>query len=319
MRRQDNELKKPSHKFFDSLTRYVREAWGDFVRQPVVWLLNTLLNAGVLALFSGLSAIGLAFVYAEDWSFGSTVNWVRHNKRDFVLFVTLSFLGLAALRSTWIRVASRWSEIQRFRRASRSMGLIDSFDPNAEGAGAQWEHCAQYIAETSPTELLILGATGWNTFADDNAPLHSTLDSFTGNLRILLVAPGSEAAEIRANEIAIGPTGAIDHSMRRRILAEFEDEITKTIAYCKRLADKPSVSLRSIEVRGYVEKPIWKLVFANKYVWVQHYRAGVHVAETPGYLFSRPHPYLSSFFQAYLTVFQRRWRHPTTMKLVERT
>lgn len=291
---------------------YVIRGWGEFIRQPVVVLLNYLIPF----LFGG---IGLAAYLSDTISPRQLLHWLGENPGLFLSYLGWALLATTILQRLYFVAISRRRKTVRSDRTFRAMGLVDSFTPDIEGTQHQWAHCTQFIETTMPTELQILGATGWHTFADENAPLRALVDSFTGHLKILLIDPTSDGTRNRIDEISIGPTGSIDPVRRKDIETEFMNELNKTIEYCQSLAKKPSVSLASIEVRGYVEKPIWKLILANNFAWVQHYKIGTHVAKTPMYVFSHnDHPDETSFFYAFRSVFNRRWNDSASKVLLLR-
>jgi len=151
----------------------------------------------------------------------------------------------------------------------RQIGLI-SFSPHAEyERAANWKACSDKIADELPNKIQILGATGWDTFGGGGSPFYSALESFQGELEILLMNPArSENPAMVARAKSLGER---DENYIRSIM--------QTIGRCRELKNGG----RRIRVKLYKQVPIWKMIVIHKYLWLQYYRPGVHVDSTPVY------------------------------------
>ena len=275
--------------FFDTLIRWVQKILGEgFTRFLVVMgVWNYLL--GIVKSFSLNPTYVLAWLEAHPHAVG------------LVVVTTAIFSHLLRL------ALSRRAERIKEHRALVAIGLTTYFDPGTDGETAHWDYCVEQLNHLNATELDILGVTGWNTFASEKAPLRKFVDSFTGHLKILLLAPESKGFESRVEDLASAQSGTVSEAERLNLTEALKREYEDTIKYCKGLAKKPKSRLRSIEVKIYQDRPIWKLLFANDHVWVQQYDTYHHVAETPSFVFRNNRSQKTSFQRAFWSVWLRRW------------
>jgi hypothetical protein len=143
-----------------------------------------------------------------------------------------------------------------------------------------------------------MGATGKSTFGSDNSPLCEVIKNYGGPISILLVAPESPGFMARTRDLAISKES-------------YAKEIFDCIDHCKSLLKE---SRKEISVRLYLDEPIWKMVVTNRVLWIQHYRAGEHVDDTPLYGFQFRGE-KSNIQNGFIKVFQRRWNAPETISL----
>lgn len=152
-----------------------------------------------------------------------------------------------------------------------------------------WQACKEKILAGRPKDLRILGVTGWETFGKEGSPLHDIVDNFHGEIRILLIKPRCDAFTIRAKALGLKEK-------------DYEKEIKNTIAYCEQLSAKG----KSIIVKLYKQTPIWKMVFTENYMWLQHYKPDDHVDNTPVYTLFANEGETSLYFPL-MDVFRKRW------------
>ena len=164
-----------------------------------------------------------------------------------------------------------------------------------------WESCKARVLADHPNELRILGATGWETFGKPESPLHNVLQSFRGEIRILLIKPKCSAFKVRAKALGI----------KER---DYEKEIKQSIAFCEELRDKG----KSIIVKLYEQTPIWKMIFTEKYMWLQHYKTDEHVDNTPVYTLFANDSETSLYFPL-IDVFRKRWDYDNNETVVKPT
>lgn len=147
-------------------------------------------------------------------------------------------------------------------------------------------------ASSEKTTLWILGATGRETFAGTSSPLHDVVKKYEGEIRVLLIRPGSEAFKKRCGGLGMAES-------------KYLDQILDSIDFCKDLA---SQQLNSVQLRLYEGIPIWKMIMTNRVLWVQFYKPSTHFDNTPMYCFEFRDDG-STLFDGFRTVFTKRWDH----------
>ena len=294
-----------------SAREYLKAGIGHWITSPVGLAINT-------AITTLLGTYIAAAQAAVSYSFSRVIAWGRENPTVlFAYTATTVFFSALFFLLFHLTQSRRLSRIQT-DRAVRAIGLSAYFDPAIDGPNAHWESCIKILRYLQPTELNILGVTGWETFASNRAPLHSLVDSFRGHIRILLLAPDSLGFSERVKELALGKDGKYNEAKYMTLKKLFKREYDKTLKYCRSLESRPGFQLRSIEVKTYVDRPIWKLLFANDHVWVQQYSVGLHVRETPAFVFRRDEQKTTSFHNAFSNVWNRRWNNPTSTTIIKR-
>ncbi len=190
----------------------------------------------------------------------------------------------------------RHREYERIRQVAEGCG-IEGFWGRTTRAEKEdgWSDCVGKIAAAGSSEILIAGLTGAATFARDDAPLHEVIHAHKGDVRILLIQKDSAAFDQRIDELSGG-----DEAAKEQLRAQFSGELSEALAFCRRLK-----SPKSVEIRQYDFRAIWKMVFFGEYLWLQHYRPDAHVDKTPAYVFNRVVP--SSLYHPLLRVFENRW------------
>lgn len=162
-----------------------------------------------------------------------------------------------------------------------------------------WESCQQKILANHPNEIRILGATGWETFGKPGSPLHDMLLKFRGEIRILLIKPECDAFRVRTRALGINEK-------------DYKKEITDSISFCEKLRDRGI----SIVVKLYIQPPIWKMIFTENYMWLQHYKPDKHVDDTPVYTLFANQDETSLYFPL-MDVFRKRWDYDNNETVVK--
>lgn len=139
------------------------------------------------------------------------------------------------------------------------------------------------------THIYTMGATGWDTFGDNNSPLHTSLES-CHETQIILLSPISDNLEKRAKDI--------DQDRD-----EYKNEICKSIHFLTTLRAKGANPER-IKLKFYSSYPGWKYVFIEPYVWVQYYSSDDHVKNTPVYMYENVP---KGIYRHLLDQFSKRW------------
>lgn len=283
--------------FAQRVKEYLQGALHHFLAQPVVFLLNLLITT----LFSVVGAREQLAKLPEYWS-NLGENWplLLGALAVFILvFLVVSFVG------KWLQAYFK------HQKMLAACGLSGFHKLNAANHDIAWENCIKQIQSRSPDELRFLLFTGSKTFAKDDAPLNQALQNFKGTIKILLVNPSSEAFESRVHDLC-STNGALDATKSRVLRETLKGEIRESIAFCKALAKRTNNSRRSVELRQYQQKAVWKLVIFNDYLWAQHYQAGVRAAESECFIFSNQQR--SSLFHPLTTTFDKLWTDDSTKK-----
>lgn len=123
--------------------------------------------------------------------------------------------------------------------------------------------------------ILIIGATGFQTFArsdhEGKAMLRDALEKdITGEIKIILIHPFGQNARSRAE--ALGVT-----------LSNYQSDISNSVAFLKELKRKG----KNVALKFYEQKPIWKMIILDNFLWLQHYHQNRHVEYMPVYGISR--------------------------------
>lgn len=153
-----------------------------------------------------------------------------------------------------------------------------------------WTICNQHLKTNPSNDIRILGLSGWETFGSPKSPLHELLKESSGEIKILLIDPDSDAFKKRAT------------SLGKNNLRRLKADIAKSLEFCEELKKQG----KSIWVKQYTQTPIWKMIFTNHYLWLQYYAPGIHVNDTPVYTFFA-NTDKTSLFYPLTNVFKKRW------------
>ena len=248
------------------------------------------------------------------WLWHNAVSFVSHSFAAFVLMIFLTAMKAVKEDTTFMKVLENWRELispavitilismiiglvlsnirQRNTLASFGVRLFSHHDL-PETKKRDWAAICADIksANQSHVPLLMLGATGKETFAAPTSPLFEILKTYKGDIKILLVRPRSRAFELRCKSLEMSSEAYLE-------------QILDSIGYCKELVDKHA---RTVEVRLYDQIPIWKMMIMSGTIWVQHYKSKEHVDNTPMYCFQFKGEN-STLFDGFKSVFDKRWK-----------
>ena len=142
--------------------------------------------------------------------------------------------------------------------------------------------------------VMIIGSTGFTTFADPSGDLHQVIQKCRG-AKIMLLYPSGEGADSRAKSLA-SPDITVEG---------FREQIVKSIEFLKGLKEVQ----KEIRLKLYREVPLLKLAILGDYVFLRHYHYGVDVHGLPEYVFKHqmnPGCLYNPFYQYFLD----RWHDP---------
>lgn len=286
-------LKALSHNKHDEsgkagIRAYAAEWWHHFKWHVYVWpatgFVAYLLNIFIVPLFSKPTHTGLG-VYAST-----------HPLRLAGGLLFLAFCGIAI--QVWLKIRPILVREKQYAHMLDGIGLRElSYHDTDERRSSDWQRCVKEITDTRPNTLCILGATGWETFGSPQSPMHSLLREYQGRVHILLLKPSGNGFKRRTADL-------------NKNEAAFKREIDDSISYCRDLVKNQN---KSIEIKLYEDEPIWKMVFSDRYLWLQYYDPSKDVDKTPVYtLQTRDKPNATSLYYPLIRVFQRRWNDKTS-------
>ncbi len=148
----------------------------------------------------------------------------------------------------------------------------------------------------------LIGATGWNTFSKNNASgsaiLRDAFEQAQGDINIVLLDPTKACARERADSIGMD-------------WVTYENEIKSSIAFLKGLRDKK----KRVSLKFYNQKPVWKMIRLDGFLWLQYYHPDNHVEKMPVYGIKRtPEKDEHSLFDPLYSVFEKKWKHDDNPK-----
>lgn len=214
--------------------------------------------------------------------------------RGFIKFLLAQFLKLFAPHDASGNIVATTPDALQSKDLALSAGLT-SFSPHLtkKDKRLDWDECRNKIKVAK--DLRIMGANGWDTFGSPSSPLHRTLTSFKGDLKILLLSdnPHAEAVRERVQDL-------------NRNADSYVQQIQDSLNFLKNL--KTIDSKRQIEVRLYESPLNWKMIICNEYMWLQHYWPDRDIENTPVYAFfsdggSAP----SSLFHPFHGEWKKQW------------
>jgi hypothetical protein len=143
-------------------------------------------------------------------------------------------------------------------------------------------------------DVMIIGSTGFRTFADPKGDLHDVIQNCR-KARVMLLNPFSEGAKTRAKSI-------LDPNVTPET---FLEQIRKSIAFLKGLKGMN----KEVKLKLYPDTPFLKLAILDDHIWIQHYHAGMDIRRMPEYVFKHDKN-LSSLYIPFYQFFMTRWNDP---------
>jgi hypothetical protein len=271
------------------------------VRQiPLIgWLLEQI--AGNYAVILTLGILGFVGASVNSFlshvpSFSVVVQYylAQHPVRAVIAIAV--FLGAIVYIATTVALFSRMRKYAKdyFKQKEilTHIGFRAFFPCNTSGSKENtWNFFVKDIESKSPQHIEILAVTGKYTFGDKKAPLSSFLEQFDGEIRILLIDPFCPALRQRAAAV----NSKVEH---------YKKDIFDSINFCRMLYEKG----KHITVKIYEQKPIWKMIYTDSFLWLQYYHPGTHIEHSPVYTFF-PNQEKTSIYYPLADVFQKRWHH----------
>jgi len=211
------------------------------------------------------------------------IDWTFYG---LLFLVIISFLALTRSHARALTLSTEYLKLKYLIEGIGVKGFYLHKVPQEKQQ--DWEALAGGLKKGAIKNLYILGLTGWNTFGSPSSSLHSVISQFEGSVNILLLNPKSEAFKTRMTEIQANEQ-------------THKAELINTLQSCQ-LLKKAGVD---IKVTLYSQRPIWKMIFTDSYMWLQHYSKNNHVDENPVYSFYK-NDNGTSIFLPLTEVFQKR-------------
>lgn len=250
---------------------------------PVAFHVGVIVLSASLALSLPILIRGLAKDLLLYW-------WmlIENEKALLALFeivvATLLVIFLNAIRS--------WVRDRRLARAAREAGIVHA--TFSRGLLARRKNRRLREAQSTGKDIMLIGSTGFRTFARPDGGLHNALRQ-ARQIRILLLNPDSDGARARAKAI-------LDPEITPE---RFAVQIRESIAFLKQL----KAAQKDVRLKLYSDAPFLKVAILGDYAWLQHYHAGLDVAEMPEFVFKdeqTPERLYVVLYQYFL----QRWNNP---------
>jgi hypothetical protein len=136
--------------------------------------------------------------------------------------------------------------------------------------------------------IMLIGSTGYTTFADPSGDLHRVLQKCRG-AKIMLLDPSGEGASCRSRSMQ---TPQINGDI-------FGQRIMKSIEFLKALKN----TQKDIRLKLYRDVPFLKLAILGDYLFLLHYHQGMDMQMMPEYVFRHgraPGSLYNPFYQYFL-------------------
>jgi len=189
------------------------------------------------------------------------------------------------------RVRGNWKG-RRISRMAQRAGFVQEMPPRSF-LTRPWARKMK-AGQGFGREVLLLGSTGWRTFADPQGEFHSVLQNCR-EAKIMLLDPCGDGAKIRAKSI-------LDPNITPE---SFGEQIRKSIAFLKEL----KAVQKDIRLKLYPDAPLFKLAILGDYLWIKHYHTGLDVQTMPEFLFQHDRNH-ASFYIPFYQYFLSRWNQP---------
>lgn len=152
-----------------------------------------------------------------------------------------------------------------------------------------WNYFLTKVLEENPSQLKILGASGYETFHLVDSPLHKLIEAFPYSVKILLLDANSQYVPERAQSVG-------------EKTAKYRSDITDSFRWLKGLSQRNP----KVEVKTYDHLPNWKMILTDKHLWLQYYMPNKHVDDSVVYIIYRNNDN-SSLYEPFYNEFHRLW------------
>jgi len=241
--------------------------------------------SAAIALSLPLTARFMARKFLDYWA-------LIENEKIFLVSVEV---GAAVLLIVLFNFIVKNIKSGRLSKMAQEAGL---YDLGRRGSG-RIEHTRRKRLKEKhgvSRNVMLIGSTGFTTFADPSGDLHQVIQNCRG-AKIMLLDPLGEGASSRAKSIQspdITPES-------------FREQIARSIEFLKGLKEVG----KDIRLKLYQDVPLLKLAILGDYIFLRHYHHGVDVQQLPEFVFRHqrnPGCLYNPFYQYFLD----RW-HDTAL------
>jgi len=238
------------------------------------------------------AAIALSLPYAVEFASREFMSYWRTvgNDKIFLVLVEIAFAVLLIFIFNYL--GRSWKD-RKLSNMARSAGLV--FVSSAHGFLARRRHRRIKEDQGIARDIMLIGSTGYRTFADEKGELHKVI-KHCRQAKIMLINPLSEGAKIRASSI-LNP----DINLER-----FREQITRSIGFLKELR----AVQKNIRLKLYDDVPFLKMAISGDYIWLKHYHAGFDVEGMPEFVF-RHNRNPGSLYVTFYEYFLKWWNNPS--------
>lgn len=237
------------------------------------------------------AAIALSFPYlVGSLSHAFIKSWaVIGNEKIFLLIAETVLAVILILFFNYLGWV--WRD-RRLARIARAGGLV--YASSSRGIFAKRRTRKLKEAQGIARDVMVIGSTGFRTFADQGGDLHAVIKNCR-KAKIMLLNPASDGAVTRVKSI-LDPQITIE---------KFREQIKRSIDLLKEL----KAAQKDIRLKLYQDVPFLKMALSGDYLWVNHYHAGLDVQVMPEYVFVHnqdPGSLYTIFYQYFLN----HWADP---------
>lgn len=269
----------------------VRNLIAEIRKDPIGWAIKLLIeNAATIAIISLYGFIAVQKKQNENVFLALKYYVIQHPIRA----LTVSSIFLLLIFSISISVlAYKYARMYAKRQQTLLAIGFHDFHPHEtlDEKTRDWDDLIERLNSNRSTYVYIMAVTGEHTLGRKTSPLFNFINAFEGELRILLIKPFCKAFCERAHALQIS------HE-------RYVKEIEETIDVCREL----KAAGRNVSVKLYEQKPIWKMILTEQYLWLQYYSPSKNVEKTPVYSFFG-NTAKTSLYYPLADVFVKRWAH----------
>ncbi|MBI5640876.1 MAG: hypothetical protein HZA17_10660 [Nitrospirae bacterium] len=256
----------------------------DFIKGPahILYHVMLILMSAAFALSLPYTVEFVAKKFLIYWT------WIG-NEKIFLVSVEIALAVILILFFNYI--GRSWND-RRYSRMAREAGLV--FVSPSKGFFARRRSKRLKEREGIARDVMVIGSTGYRTFADSGGDLHGVIKNCR-EAKIMLLNPFSDGASIRARSI-LDPEMTPQH---------FREQIRKSIDFLKELR----AVQKNVRLKLYGEVPFLKVAISGDYVWLKHYHAGFDVQAMPEFVFKHNQS-PGSLYVPFYQYFLRWWNNP---------
>jgi len=238
-------------------------------------IIVVVLGAAV-ALSLPLAAKFMARKFLDYWA-------LIENEKIFLVSIEI---GVAVLLIVLFNFIVRNIKSRRLSRLAQEAGLCDL----GRGSGIIEHSRRRRLKERHGVarNVMLIGSTGFTTFADPEGDLHQVIRKCRG-AKIMLLDPSGEGANSRAKSIQSPDI----------TLESFREQIARSIEFLKGLKKVG----KDIRLKLYQDVPLLKLAILGDYIFLRHYHQGIDVQQLPEFVFRHqrnPGCLYNPFYQYFL-------------------